>query len=418
MKYDLIVFGGGTAGMAAAYIASKYKIKTLLVDKSDVLGGAITQGLVVPCMKLDTKNINQEFAQDLLLFADKYNARHTYIDGNKFWFNPELLKIVFDDMLSSVQCDVLYSTSACSIQYFNNFKVELKHKILSLHIETDYIVDSTSEGEIFKILNCDFQKNSKEKQLPTLRFIMCDIDLEEFSDWLLKIDPDRSVTTVEKTDKQIYLSTAYTCDKSKNWALRPVFESAVSENMIEYQDSAYFQVFSIPDMPSSLAFNCPRIFPEGDLSNPFVYSKAIKQGRERIFRIYKFSKKYFPGFKNAAVSHISDYLGVRESNRIKGIYTLTEDDIMKNKNFENTVFASNYPIDVHSKKHSGDKLIFTNHTYSVPIEVLKSSVYPNLYAAGRILSADFYAQAAVRTQLNCFSMGEAVAKDIFSRIKS
>ena len=61
MKYDLIVFGGGTSGVAAAYIASKYGINTLLVEKSDVLGGAITQGLVIPVMKLNSDNINTEW---------------------------------------------------------------------------------------------------------------------------------------------------------------------------------------------------------------------------------------------------------------------------------------------------------------------------------------------------------------------
>ena len=57
MKYDLLIAGGGTSGVAAAYIASKLGIKTLLVEKSDVLGGAITQGLVVPVMKLNSENI-------------------------------------------------------------------------------------------------------------------------------------------------------------------------------------------------------------------------------------------------------------------------------------------------------------------------------------------------------------------------
>ena len=95
MKYDLIVFGGGTAGVSAAYIASKLGIKTLLVEKADVLGGSITQGLVIPVMKVYSSNINTEFYTDLLTFANKYSAQHTYIDNNSGWFNPELLKMWF-----------------------------------------------------------------------------------------------------------------------------------------------------------------------------------------------------------------------------------------------------------------------------------------------------------------------------------
>ena len=79
MKYDLIVFGGGTSGIACAYIAAKKGLNTLLVEKTDVLGGAITQGLVIPSMKTDTQNINTEFFNDLKVFADKYNKARNHV---------------------------------------------------------------------------------------------------------------------------------------------------------------------------------------------------------------------------------------------------------------------------------------------------------------------------------------------------
>ena len=96
MKYDLIVFGGGTAGVSAAYTASKLGMKTLLVEKTDVLGGSITQGLVIPVMKVNSCSINVDFYNDLLSFAKKYSGNHTFSDGNTGWFNHEILKIVFD----------------------------------------------------------------------------------------------------------------------------------------------------------------------------------------------------------------------------------------------------------------------------------------------------------------------------------
>ena len=75
MNFDLIIFGGGTAGIAAAYISSKYGLKTLLVEKTNVLGGAITQGLVIPSMKVNSEEINTEFFNDLKDFADKYTKK-------------------------------------------------------------------------------------------------------------------------------------------------------------------------------------------------------------------------------------------------------------------------------------------------------------------------------------------------------
>lgn len=423
MKYDLVIFGGGTSGIAAAYISAKNGLNTLLVEKTDVLGGSITQGLVVPAMKLNSESINTEFFTDLKTFAGKYNAQHTYIDGNEGWFNPELLKIVFDDMLESVKCNVLFSTEAFKINYSSlndAFECNLKHKILSLYIETKYIVDATSNGEIFKILNYDFQNKSELFQTPTLRFIIGNIDINTFANWIESIDTDRNITTIEHNQIQTHLSTACTWDKTINWALRPIFDKAVEDKVLEYEDTAYFQVFSIPSMNNSLAFNCPRILLDNseDLLDPFVYSRALKQGRQRIYRLYNFCKKYLKGFENSSISHIADMLGVRESYRVKGEYTFTKDDIVNPKEFENIAFACDYPIDIHSNSENKDKLEHVKNTYYVPIETLVSVDNKQLYGIGRIISSDFEAQAALRTQMSCFSMGEAAAKDIYKKLSN
>ncbi len=418
MKYDLVIFGGGTAGAACAYIAAKHGLSVLLVEKTDTLGGSITQGLVVPSMKVVSDNINTEFYYDLLAFADKYKSRHTYIDGNDAWFNPELLKIVLDDMLNSVNCKVLFSSEPLDIHFDENFVCLINHKILSLYVETKYIVDATSNGKVFKLLNCDFQEKSENQQSPSLRFILANINIDKFASWLEIFDRNRDVTTIERNGEETYLSTSCTWDKSKNWALRPLFDRAVANNDLEYEDTAYFQVFSMPQMSGALNFNCPRIILQDgeDLHDPFVYSRALRQGRMRIYRIYNFCKKYLPGFENSYISHISDMLGIRESYRVKCKYTMVKDDIIKPKNFKNIALACDYPIDIHSDKQSSDRLEFSKNTYYLPLESLISDKYDNLYAVGRIVSADFESQAALRTQITCFSMGEAAAKDILKKV--
>lgn len=417
-KYDIIIIGGGTSGVSAAYTASKLGLKTLLVEKTDVLGGSITQGLVIPVMKLNSLAINTDFYKDLLGICREYNAQNTYSDGNDGWFNPEMLKIVLDKMLDSVNCDILFSTEPVECQFNDSeklFCLKLKHKILSLYIETNYIVDASANGEIFKILNYNFQNKNKISQAASLRFIMAGINTKTFTEWLLKTDKDRNVTSACYDGTYPMFTTAYTWDKE--WALAPVFDKAVENGDLYDSDRAYFQIFSVPMTYDCAAFNAPRIIlNEGeDLLDPFIYSKALKQGRERIYRLSQFCKKYFPGFENAYISHISDTLGVRESYRIKGKYTLTKDDIINPKNFDNIAFSCDYPIDIHSNCKE-DKLEFIKHNYNIPIECLIAEDNENLYAIGRIISADFDAQAAIRTQLSCFSMGEAAAKDIYKKI--
>ena len=104
-------------------------------------------------------------------------------------------------------------------------------------------------------------------------------------------------------------------------------------------------------------------------------------------------------------------MGIRVSNRIKGKYIYTYDDLISGKKFDNPVLISNYPVDIHQTDRTSEELKMTNE-YQLPIESLMSNDYENLFVAGRCISADFKAQSALRVQSSCFSMGEAIAKYI------
>ena len=117
-RYDLVVCGGGTSGVAAAYIAAKNGLKTIVVEKNIHLGGSITSGLVIPVMKSNSQNVNCEFYNDFVSYMKNYNAQITYSDGNTGWFNPEISKIVLDKMLQDVGCNILFD---CEIKNANFF---------------------------------------------------------------------------------------------------------------------------------------------------------------------------------------------------------------------------------------------------------------------------------------------------------
>jgi len=99
-SYDVVIIGGGIAGISCAYNCAKNNLKTLLVEKNNYLGGLTTGGLVVPSMKSNDKNINTDFYNELVKYSKLNNAQITYGDGNKGWFNPILLKIVYEFFLS------------------------------------------------------------------------------------------------------------------------------------------------------------------------------------------------------------------------------------------------------------------------------------------------------------------------------
>lgn len=425
-KYDLIVVGGGTAGCAAAYTAGKLGLKTLLIEKNIHLGGTITSALVVPAMKSGEHQINTNFYNELVAELHFIGGQATY-QGNKGWFNPELTKIALDTLMARANvevyfdchirdviikenklCGVIISKEMLSVY---NDKIESHNRNLLVSIEAKYIIDATGNCEIGKLCNCEFLEEKNENQPVSLRFMMGGIDVPHFANWLKDFDNDRNVTTVENVNGFIHLSTAYTWDKGKKWALAPLFEDAVQKGILKDHDRNYFQIFTVAGMPSTIAFNCPRIIDYTKTLDVANMSKALQLARKNIFRLADFCRKYFPGFENSYISNIADMLGIRVSRRIKGKYVYTIDDVKSGKKFEHPVVVSNYPVDVHSKDKDSSTLELVKD-YTLPLESLMSADIENLFVVGRCISADFMAQGALRVQASCFSMGEGVAKYI------
>lgn len=425
-KYDVVIIGGGTAGCAAAYTAGKLGLKTLLIEKNIHLGGTITSGLVIPVMKSGNNQINTDFKNALIDECHRLGGQTTYM-GNPAWFNPEITKIALDNLMKRANVELFFDTNILGIKIEDrkikkikitkeilsayNDELHIPQKELSVSVEARYVIDATGNCVVGKICNCNFLEKDHEFQPVTLRFMMGGINLKIFSEWLKEFDPNRDVSVVEEVDGYIHLSTAYTWDKDKKWALEPLFKDAVKQGILKRYDTNYFQIFTVPGMPDTVAFNCPRIIDYNNSLEVKSISKALLLARANIYRYLQFCRKYFPGFENSYISNIADMIGVRVSRRIKGKYIYTIDDLRSGKKFEHPVVISNYPVDIHSNKRSNGKLEKVKD-YQLPLESLMSADIDNLFVAGRCLSADFLSQGALRVQGSCFSMGEGVAKHI------
>lgn len=414
--YDIVICGGGTAGCACGYVAAKLGLKTLIIEKNIHLGGSITSALVIPCMKSEKKDINCDFYNNFVKKMSAYNGNITYCDGNDGWFNPEIAKIVLDEMLTGAGCDILFDTNVADVFCEEKLikSIRVSSKMLSLYIDSKYYVDSTGDGNFSFLAKNKILENFKNFQPMTLRFHVSGVDSEKFSNWITEFDKNRDVTTACRVNNEIHFSTACTWDSNKDWALRCIFEEAAANGDLKEEDTAYFQMFTVPGMPGTVSLNCPRIIcsKEPDPLKPEDISTALITGRKQIWRLYNFMKKYFPGFENSFISNIADMPGIRVSRRVQGKIVYTKKDILSGKSYENPVLCADYPIDIHSYKKDTSVLEKAMQPYELPIEALCASDYSNLFIAGRNLSADFEAQAALRIQTSCFSMGEAVAKHI------
>ena len=425
-KYDVIIVGGGTSGVSCAWNCAKRGLKTLIIEKNSFLGGSITSSLVIPAMKTSKNAINTDFFNELYKKLYELNGSITYCDGNKGWFNPELTKIALDMMMKDVGVDIRFETLVKEVYRVTKEKLSVyieaidinnisgfEDENLSLPIETKYLVDATGDAKICKKINSKFLQNSGNFSQPTsLRFIMSGINTSEFKNWLLSFDKDREVSTGCDIDGYPLVSTAYTWDSNKDWALSPLFKEAIANNELTEDDCNYFQLFSVAGTLDSIAFNAPRLLNIEDNR-----SKLYIDGRLAILKLSNFCKKYLPGFKNAYISSIANSLGVRVSRLVECEYVYTYDDLISGKKFDNPVVVSNYPVDIHSDKKGKSVLQKVEQEYQLPLESLIVKGAKDIFVIGRCISAEPKAQAALRIIPSCFSMGEGLAKHLASRFK-
>lgn len=437
-NYDLIVAGGGTSGVAAAVSASRNGCKVLLIEKNSFLGGTATGALVTPMMKNMTEsgeNLTDGLVLEVIDRLKKSGNCAEYKDGNPGWFNPEMLKCILDDFCEENSIDILFDTAVIGANVKNKKikSVKCRNKSGISELKAEYFIDATGDADLAALSGVPFE--SDEHQTMSLRFILTNVDIDAFARWLTDIDPDSNITSVDyKNIDNILLTTAHTwddcpaCEKNEKnkkiseckWKLRPFFNDAVKQGILEKEDAAYFQVFSISGQKNAVALNCPRISSEKQLDplDSEDISYAYKQGRKQIRRLAEFCKTYLIGFEDSYISQIAPQLGVRDSRRIKGKYQLTEEDIFNAKKFDNPVARSNYPVDIHAKEKGKNELkhLPPGQFYEIPLESLMPVNIENLLVVGRCISATFRAQASIRIQPNCWSMGEYAGKYIAAKI--
>lgn len=415
-KYDLIVVGGGTAGVVASVSAARKGLKVLLIEKNSFLGGTMTGGLVTPMMKnieQENTSILNEILSKLAQTSDSIN----YQGNNPGWFNPEMMKCILDDITQDSGVEVLFDTIVISADTLGPKieSIECFNKSGRQYFAAKYFVDATGDADLAALSKVPYEVGEYGRTQPvSLRFNMSGINIEKFALWLENFDKNTDVTTVFRENNKTYLSTACTFD-NKEWKLRPLFEKGIEEGILKYGDCKYFQIFSIPGQDGAISFNCPRI---DMIINPLKASditKALVEGRKSIRRIANFVKKFFPGFENAYISAIANNLGVRDSRRVKGKYCMTKDDLCRL--MPNPVAKSDYPFDVHS--NSQDQSILAKRAYyEIPLDALLVNEFDNLVIIGRCISSDFLMQSSLRIQPNCFAMGEFAGKYIAEKLSN
>ena len=378
-KYDLIVAGGGFAGVAAALSAAQEGCKVLLLEKGNSLGGAATNCLVNPFMQywttIDAKRVDLS-AGVFKEIHDRLKASNA-LRGESFL--EEELKFILNDMMREVGVDVLFHSYVSSVEKNDNCIHCIRAATISGMIELDstYYIDATGDAQVAYLADCPTVLGRESDHLcqpMTLCFRLGNVDVESF---------------LASRDK---LKVAYQQALENGELINP------RENVLMFKNP----------ISNVLHFNTTRVV-KLDPTSVFDVSKAEMIARDQVREIYEFMKKHADGLENSYLMMTASEIGVRESRMIVGDYVLTEKDCRDFRIFDDAIAACNYDIDIHNPEGTGTSHYYfpPGKYYTIPYRSLIPLDVNNMLVAGRCISSDHGAQASYRIMPVVCCIGEA-----------
>lgn len=389
-KYDVIVIGGGFAGVAAALAAAREGSKVLIIEKGNSFGGAAVNSLVNPFMPNSTKVNGKiiEFSQGLFtIIWDKLKERHAM---NGLSFLEEELKQLLNEMLNEANVDILFHAFIFAVE-----KEDSKIKSISavtkggtINCEADYFIDATGDAMVAYLSGCQTLMGREKDNLcqpMTLCFRLGNVDVNKFFASKPRLDAEYK----KAFDRGEFINPR--------------------ENIL---------VFTTP-ISNVLHFNTTRVV-KMNPTDAEETTKAEIIARKQVFEVYEFMKKHADGLENSFLMATASEIGVRESRKIVGEYVLTQDDCKNCVKFDDAIAACNYDIDIHNPEGSGTSHYYfpEGEFYTIPYRSLIPKNVGNLLVAGRCISSDHEAQASYRIMPTVCTIGEAAGTAIGLAVKS
>ena len=383
-KFDVVVIGGGTAGVIAAIQAGRANARTLLVEKNVTLGGTITNagvafpGLFHAWTKQIVKGIGWELVKKCvdecdLSLPDFKKQKRTNHWQQQIKINPFIFSALCDEAIVEAGVTPLFHTMVADINNKKNYKeIQLCTKTGLKTVKSKIIIDCTGDANVVNIAGYKVLK-SENCQPATLCCHASGYDLDEIN--------------IESLQKE--------------------FEKEVEQGNLKYTDIGWNKnSFTLHWLKTS-GNNANHIYGNNMETSQGKTSLSI-EGRKSLLRLFRFLKKQ-PGLENLSIDYVAPECGVRETTRIKGKKKITVDDYISGKLWEDAVCYSFYPIDLHTREKDGlDKRYLEKGVVpSIPRRAMLPLNSKNIIVAGRCISSDRLANSALRTQASCMAMGQA-----------
>ncbi len=400
-SYDVIITGGGVAGIGAAISAARNGANTLLIEQYGYLGGTATASLVGPWMRYTTP-------EEQLITGVFEELRHRMlalggVRGTTFDF--ETLKFVAQEMVLEAGARLLFHSQMtdCAVEQDIIKDIEVFTKAGKRRFSAPVFIDATGDGDLAARAGTPYHVGRESDGLiqgMTLMFTVGGVDFARVFDYF-KNHPDDYIHWEEDID---YEETGILC--------RAGFFSDVKKAQKEGtldKDIPYLFFISIPK-DDIVVFNTTHVHGLNPL-DPWDVSEAEVRLRRQVWQILELLPS-LPGFEKSYLLQTAPRVGVRESRHFEGHYTFTGDDVRKAHKFDDVIARGNYGVDVHAPAGEDEESFEVEEqdaslSYDIPYKSLLPAVPKNLLIAGRCIVADHLGQSAMRIQPICIATGQA-----------
>jgi glycine/D-amino acid oxidase-like deaminating enzyme len=411
---DVLVVGGGPAGLGAALGAAAVGARTVLVERYGFLGGNATAALVMPLMSFFTEHPRrQQLGANTLLPTDHgpgdpviAGAVRTFLarlvenggalapsldTGFTVPFDPEVFKQTAMELLDEAGVQFLFHAFASGVigeGRCEGVVFETKAGPQVIHART--IVDATGDGDIAAAAGAPYEIGREADGLVqpmTLLFRMGQFNRAAFEQY---------ITTHPNQWRGVH----------GLWEL-VARATAAGELELPREDMLFFAT----PHPREIGVNSTRVTRAVPLLgiDPFDLTYAEWVSRRQMRQIVAFMRKYIPGFEQAYLVQSGVQVGVRETRRILGDYRITGEDVLAARKFDDVVARSTYPIDVHNPTGTGTliKRLPAGEAYDIPLRALLPEGLDNVLTAGRCISGTHVAHSSYRVMPVCMAVGQA-----------
>ncbi len=407
-EVDVLVVGGGPSGITAALAAVEDGLNVLLLESRSFLGGNMTIGLPILGFlgqkgNQIIKGIPQKFIDRLKAVDASSEHRPCPLHMSLTLVEPEAVKTVALEMLQEAGVEVMFYTF-CSDAITEGDELKgiiIESKAGREAILAKTIIDCTGDADVAyrSGVPCEYGNEVGGVQPPTLMFCLGGVDTEK-----LRL----SISEEPRTYLTDFIPAEYFGQNNQFIVvgLRSLIQKAAEEGL----HLPVERTIIITGLRKGEAWiNMTRINGVNG-TDPESLSYGETEGRRQIHDIQKYLIDYVPGFENAYFLKTAPFVGIRETRRINGQYTMTQEDILGCRHFEDAIAVASYPLDIHHPDGGGCTLTWCGDCYDIPFRSLIPQKVKNLIVAGRSISTTHEAMSAIRVMAPCMAMGEAAGR--------